>query len=245
MARYPKDMLEHMLSAMKPGATPSPEEAAPPRPKKRSKSGSPGSGGPFALGGDRPRRAAPSGPGGAATVTEILTNLGPAKLAIIQVLLLLAAFLLGRASRPIHAQEPAPGGAEAAASPLSAGAAGTSGARAEPRPAPGAAAAAERPDPDAALKDPRNRFTIMVVTYADTADQRDMARATHAHLRRSGFPVFRPYLRNGKVLLLVGAAPRKDDLNELRNRLRDLASPRGRREFQDAYVVAIEEYVQR
>lgn len=238
MARYPKDMLEQMLSAMRPGGQ---EGGEPPRPRpakpKPKPSRSPGSGGPFALGGDRPRR--PASAGGAsdpsAVLREVLVNLGPAKLGVILALLLLAAFFLGRASRPIRAAEGAPAGSPVAAADSAAAA----------RDVPPAAPAAERPDPDAALKDPRNRFTVMAVTYQDTEEQREMARATFSHLRRSGFPVFRPYLRKGRVLLMVGAAPRQSDLEDLQTRLRALRSPRGALEFEDAYLVAIEDYVQR
>jgi len=266
MARYPKDMLEQMLSALSPKTESSgpPAESsgssAPGRPRAKAKpkakppvggrrrsrgSGSsapglPGSGGPFALGGSKatPRPSRPAGQGGRGDmIRESLAHAGLPRLAIILALLLVAAFFLGRASRPIRAQEPAVTEQSSDPAPSREARAPATGAEEQP--------AADRPDPEAALKDPSNRFSVLVVTYQDTPEQRDLARATHAHLRGSGLPVFRPYRYHGKLLLLVGAAPRERDLSELRDRLRDLESARGRREFGDAYVVPIEDFIQR
>lgn len=102
-------------------------------------------------------------------------------------------------------------------------------------------ALASSTDPDRALLDPANHYTVQVVEYADQRDTfQKYARATYDTLIKAGLPVVQPLLTNGKILLVVGAGKTASELSSLMERLRQVPDPRGSgRLLPDPYVVPI------
>ena len=120
---------------------------------------------------------------------------------------------------PAAAERRASPPAEAAGSPLSAGA---------PRPPSEA---------DRAFEDPANLFTVVVFSVNDYAFGRERIWELHRFLTEQGFEPITPRTCRGYLMLLVGAAPSMGQLEATKQRLRDLVGPDGRtRPFRDAYI---------
>ena len=131
---------------------------------------------------------------------------------------------------------PSTGGAPAHEARTGSGTSGDSGRgpAAGPRPA----------DRIAALKDERNVYTVLVVTYG--ASQIDHARAPEDFLGDLGLPVFPPVTRGQYLEILVGAAPTTGELQAILNRVREATDWNGvRGAFKDAFVVKIDDRIQR
>ncbi|MDP6519866.1 MAG: hypothetical protein QF411_08195 [Planctomycetota bacterium] len=113
-------------------------------------------------------------------------------------------------------------------------------------PAPAATTGADLPASpgNAGLWDMANRVTLRVIYYAEDEEQR--AWETHDYLAQRGLPVGSP-VRTGRIIvLLVGAAPGADGLNELKTSMRALEGPnRENGAFKGAYVVNIDSYLDR
>jgi len=191
-------------------------------------------------------------------------------LVLAQVVLLVVAFLLGRASvqraeasegtppTPTNAQPSTAGASLSQPAPqLPSSAQGTSSAgsnssgsnstgaggplpvRAEPTPV----SAAEQ-----ALRDPRNIYTLKVADYVYNESSVRLAQDAARYLVESaGLPAC--LVQKGtRVYLLVGAAPRQVDLDELGRTVRQLKGPppiSKPTEFHDAYVEKIDKVFQR
>lgn len=92
-----------------------------------------------------------------------------------------------------------------------------------------------------ALRDPRNAFTVLAVTYGDSEAERDLAYATYYHFAELGLPVAYPVTLSSYIYVLVGAAPSRADLGSLRDAVRAARDPDGRaEEYAEAYVVGID-----
>lgn len=107
-------------------------------------------------------------------------------------------------------------------------------------PAPGASAL------DAQLRDKRNVYTLLAITYGNSTTNRELAQSTAAYLRTKDLPASDPVLRGKTLCVLVGAAATKAQLQALQTRLRDTLGPSGaNRDFQTAYPVEIDTYIAR
>ncbi len=94
---------------------------------------------------------------------------------------------------------------------------------------------------NAALGDPRNTYSILAVTYGDEPRDLELAYATYHHFAGLGLPVAHPLSFEGRIYVLVGAAPTKDELAALRERVRSARGPTGREgEFSEAYFVNLD-----
>jgi hypothetical protein len=103
---------------------------------------------------------------------------------------------------------------------------------------------AKSTDPTAALLDPANQYTVVVATYGRSRS--DFAWATYDHLLEQGFQVFQPWEREREILILVGAAPTRDELRGIESRVRRLASWDGAEgAYSDAYVEKIDKLIDR
>ncbi len=97
------------------------------------------------------------------------------------------------------------------------------------------------------LRDPANRFTVLVVTYNDSAANRELGRELSGHLRTQGLKVSDP-LPSGssRLVVLAGAAPTSDALKATLNLVRSVRDPRDRAgAFSDALVLPISSFVNR
>ncbi len=182
-------------------------------------------------------------------------------LVLAQVVLLVVVFLLGRASvRRAEAAEAGPSGlASAAGAPASASGApsatgpagastptatgsnsgGTLPVRAEPTPV----SAAEQ-----ALRDPRNAYTLKVADYVYNESSVRLAQDAARYLVESAALPACLVQKGTRVYLLVGAAPRQVDLDDLGRIVRQLKGPppiSKPGEFHDAYVEKIDKVFQR
>jgi hypothetical protein len=156
------------------------------------------------------------------------------------------AFLAGRASKGAVAaaeddDEPAAAEIErAAVSPHVVPVAPGAGPVDSPEPEPELSAA------EVALVDPLNRFTIKLCEYEVDQDE-DFAWANFHYLEDLGLPV--AMLQRGKRLFVViGAAAKQADLDELLMQAKTMAGPPPRSkkaEFSDAYVVMIDSVLDR
>ena len=93
-----------------------------------------------------------------------------------------------------------------------------------------------------ALRDPKNRYTVIAATYGRTRE--DLAWSTHEQLAEHGLPVFRPVVSGDNILILVGAAPTTKELADTESKLRELTSWDGSKAFADAYAVRIDRYIE-
>lgn len=95
---------------------------------------------------------------------------------------------------------------------------------------------------EARLRDPANNYTLVAITYNDTAANLDLAAELSRHLRGEGFEASDP-IRFGttrKYVVVVGAAPTADQLRSTTERLRSTRDPSGRPgSFADAFAVSI------
>lgn len=145
----------------------------------------------------------------------------------------------------------APGAARRGSTPAAPASGGSAApavgaARPDPtRPPEAAAAAGDEPlsAADRAFADPANRFTVVVFAADDYPVGRERTWAMFEHLRASGFDPVTPRVVRGRLVLLVGAAPRMGDLEKLKLEVRELLGPDGRtRPFLDAWVNNIDNY---
>jgi hypothetical protein len=92
---------------------------------------------------------------------------------------------------------------------------------------------------EAALNDPRNKYTIVAITIAKANDA--IAWENYDHLQAQGLPVFRPFpTPNGMLAIVVGAAPKESDLTADMGRLKGLSGPNGKgRPYEGAYTYPI------
>ncbi len=96
---------------------------------------------------------------------------------------------------------------------------------------------------ESALYDARNQYSVVVATYASTAET--LAWATYDHLREEGLPVFTPLEVGSKIVVLAGAAPRSDDLAKLEQTLQGLSRDGRPHAYGDAYRSRIDSLIQR
>ncbi|MBL8861462.1 MAG: hypothetical protein JNK02_05565 [Planctomycetes bacterium] len=120
-----------------------------------------------------------------------------------------------------------------------------------PPPVAGAAPVAEvaRTPHDAALHDPRNRYTVRLIQYAN--DEKGLALSLEAYrwLQQSGLPVGSPIrLGSGKGIVLVASAkPTQEELVPLRDYLRRLRYPESSKTmpFSTAFIDEIDDVLAR
>lgn len=102
---------------------------------------------------------------------------------------------------------------------------------------------------DQAFMDPKNRYTIRLIQYTDDGNGRAAASALHEHLRKKeAVPVISPISKGKAVILVAGSAPKIKDLDPLLAHIRSLRGPNPADDglpFKDAYVVNIDDLVQR
>ncbi|MBM3992234.1 MAG: hypothetical protein FJ298_14680 [Planctomycetes bacterium] len=190
-------------------------------------------------------------------------------LVLAQIVLTVVAFLLGRASvQPVEA------GANSTSDASNAG--GVFGLGANPNASglthadPSAAAVTGAPAPDAggvgngvlsvrpqptpvsaaeqALRDPRNIYTLKVADYVYNESSVRLAQDAARYLTESAALPACLVQKGTRVYLLVGAAPRQVDLDELGRTVRQLKGPppiSKPTEFYDAYVEKIDKVFQR
>ncbi|HEX6884744.1 MAG TPA: hypothetical protein VF530_15320 [Planctomycetota bacterium] len=99
---------------------------------------------------------------------------------------------------------------------------------------------------DSALFDPANLYTVIVASYTkgkNNANQ-DLAWATYQHLLEAGVTVFPPVESGNLLVVLAGAAPRKQDLEATEARVRALVRD-GEKPYFDAYRVQIDKLIPR
>lgn len=186
-------------------------------------------------------------------------------LVLAQVVLLVVAFLLGRAS--VQRAEAAEGGQPLPSSagrgsvdPLASGGTASSAtgqanaSTPTPTGASGGGAVPVRSEPtpvsaaEQALRDPRNVYTLKVADYVYNESSVRLAQDAARYLVESaGLPAC--LVQKGtRVYLLVGAAPRQVDLDDLGRTVRQLKGPppiSKSGEFHDAYVEKIDKVFQR
>ena len=97
--------------------------------------------------------------------------------------------------------------------------------------------------PRAKLLAPANRFTAIAVTYAEGDE--GLAQATAGYLAAKGFEAVAVRERGGLPLVLVGAAPERDSIDRLCERLKVTRDARGALDFDSAYTVNIDDYIDR
>lgn len=93
------------------------------------------------------------------------------------------------------------------------------------------------------LGDPNNLYTVVVITYGKS--HTDLASAHQEFLRDSGLPVNRLLRVKNNLVLSVGAAPTRAELADLEARIHRLTFNGERGVYSDAYVDAIQKYVER
>lgn len=108
-------------------------------------------------------------------------------------------------------------------------------------PAPAAAGTSTRIE-DSALFAPANQYTIVAGAYSKA--KTDYAWATHDHLLEEGLAVFPPVASGNLLIVLVGAAPRGADLEEMLARVKRLERD-GKKVYDDAYVHPIDKLISR
>lgn len=93
------------------------------------------------------------------------------------------------------------------------------------------------------LYDPRNKYTIVAIAYGPSYE--DLAWENYDHLSAAGLPAFTPFVApNGKIVLVVGAAPLESELRDVQRRLQALDGPDGTpRAYADAYINPIRKIV--
>jgi len=101
-------------------------------------------------------------------------------------------------------------------------------------------------EPVSALMDPANVWTVVVITYSQSASgAEDLAWATHDHLRDEGIPVHTPVEIGSQIVVLAGAAPRSSDLADLRARIEGLSRRGKANVYQGVYSERIDKFVKR
>ena len=93
------------------------------------------------------------------------------------------------------------------------------------------------------LADLSNLYTVVVITYGKS--HTDLASAHQEFLRDSGLPVNRLLRVKNNLVLSVGAAPTRAALADLEARIQRLTFNGERGVYSDAYVDAIQKYVER
>lgn len=114
-----------------------------------------------------------------------------------------------------------------------------------PSGAPGGGQGAAQPSAASGLYDPANRLTVVCITYGNNRDREIQAAGVVRHLRELGIPAHDPVARGDKILVLVGAAPRAQDLDALAVRVRSQPDPSGQYGFRDAYIERIDDLISR
>jgi len=98
--------------------------------------------------------------------------------------------------------------------------------------------------PENPLLDPQNQYTVVAASYG--LGKAEYAWATHDQMHEVGLPVFAPWQREKDILVLVGAAPSKDDLRDVEARLRRLDGWDGAKDaYADAYIDRIDKIIDR
>jgi hypothetical protein len=236
MAHRNKNLLEAFTASR------AEERTGAPKPPQ-VKGAQPAAGGPFASSSAptaRPQPApavaapAPRPEARAATAPQDL----PRRLGILA-LVALACFFLGRWSVSGVAAAPSSDGSSGGAGEVSdASRAGLQG-RVPQSTAPGST-------PEAALMNPKNRYTIVAAQYSSSAQSQEIALAAQRYLVAQGFPAALPYVKGKNLYLVVGAAEEMAKLDELLSRLKKLPGPGGKPDdFKTALVMPIEQIVQR
>ena len=163
-------------------------------------------------------------------------------LALVQVLVIVVAFLLGRAS--VSSVEASPASEE-----LQAPAAVVPNEAPPPNAVPSAAATNAQIDTlartasEQALLDTRNVYTIKVVEYFDSESNRRLAQATWKYLTETQRLPAVIATKGTRVFILVGAAPAQVDFDALLARVKSMSGPPPMSkagEFYDAYLEKID-----
>lgn len=167
-----------------------------------------------------------------------------------QVVLLVGAFFIGRWSKSFGDGVEAKGPGERASLESALGDTPTNAAQPNLAPNNDAAGLLSRPQnmtaADAALLDPRNRYTVKAIQYDANERSLALAKEVCAHFARRSLPVCTPYQRGGSLVILVGAAANTADLEELQRAVKSIDSPNGAKgEFGSAYIAPIDSVVQR
>jgi hypothetical protein len=97
-----------------------------------------------------------------------------------------------------------------------------------------------------ALKLPSNKYSLLAATYPMSDEHKNLARVTAAGLVKQGLPAA-SYVNPTKkqIYLLVGAAAKTSDLDDLLARLKQANSDRGKKEFTSARPIIIDNYLAR
>ena len=100
-------------------------------------------------------------------------------------------------------------------------------------------------DGTSALFDPRNKYTVVAISY--TQKNEAIAWENYDHLRAQGLPAIQPFATpNGMLVVVVGAAPKESDLADLKGRLQRLTGPSGKgRPYEKAYTHPIRKLTQK
>lgn len=232
MAQNAKNMLE----AFKASGSTAPVQDGTSHPKSKAKTPPPSAGGPFASA--PPERGAPT-----PAIEEGVQSLAATqKLRYVwTTAALVAAMAIGwlvGSPREVVATERVPADPvalpEIGTSYPSTPAGDTSAASAAPRPPSGAVEA---------ILDTTNRYTIIVATYG--AGRSELAMDLVSHLQDEQFDAW-PVQKGNSIFVLAEAAPKPSDLAQLVEELHAIEGPTGKpREFDDAYVVPIDDYLER
>jgi hypothetical protein len=184
--------------------------------------------------------------------TEALMKGGLQRLIVLQLLITIAAFFLGRASvSSVDAGDGSARGDEVAAGLQQPPPASGAGATPSPQPGDpsgaqqsgGAAQVVTQPGTPAerALLDPRNLYTVKVVEYRKGKDD-EVALSTLEYFLDQGLPAV-AQVQGGRLFILLGAAPTQAELDELLAEAKTMRGPpplSKPAEFHDAYVVGID-----
>jgi hypothetical protein len=170
---------------------------------------------------------------------------GLQRLIVLQLVITVAAFFLGRASvSRVDASEPSEGEPVQAAMAPSGSAPSEPQSAPQPEPQEGSGAEVDR-EPgtphERALLDPANRYTVKLVEYRKGRDD-DAALSTLQFLLDQGLPAV-AQVQGGRLFILLGAAPTQSELDDLLETAQTMSGPpplSKPAEFADAYVVGID-----
>ena len=96
---------------------------------------------------------------------------------------------------------------------------------------------------DKAFLDTTNRFTIRTISYGRSSMEQDLAFKAYDHMRAEGLPVVTPLGIGDSLMIFVGAAASRAEIEPLLKSVRSTPGPgNDRTAFRSAYIVNIEDY---
>ncbi len=102
------------------------------------------------------------------------------------------------------------------------------------------------PGVEQALQNQVNQYTVLAVTYGRSEAEEGYAQSTIDHFAKAGLPVARMVRSRDHLHVLLGAAPTRAELENLKASVREQSDPAGRRgAYDSAYVVPIDTYLRR